>query len=491
MGMASLGLWAFLFAAPEDSPIGVFKGNGDVGEVQRQGKAVFDAATKSYTISGGGENMWFAKDAFHFAWTRVEGDLSISADVAFVGKGGDPHRKACLMIRQSLDADSAYVDAALHGDGLTSLQFRDSKGANTHEVQCAAVAPTRLKLVKRGKYATLFIGKAGEPLSFSGSAVRIEFQGSLYVGLGVCAHDKSALETATFSNVEIKTTLPNSAKPKLFSTLEMQSLSSTDRRVVHVAEGRFEAPNWLRDGKTLVFNRGGRLYRIPAAGGKPEVIDTGFAVRCNNDHGVSPDGSLLAISDQSQADRKSRIYTVPVGGGKPTLVTENAPSYWHGWSPDGKTLAYCAERNGEYDVYAIPTGGGKEVRLTDSPGLDDGPEYSPDGKFIYFNSERTGRMQIWRINADGGEPTAVTNDAFNNWFPHPSPDGRTLVFLSYPTDVKGHPEDKDVSLRRMNLADRRIDVLANFLGGQGTVNVPCFSPDGKKIAFVTYQWIHD
>lgn len=491
MGMASLGLLAFLFAAPEDSPVGVFKGNGDVGEVQRQGKAVFDAATKSYTISGGGENMWFAKDAFHFVWTRVEGDMSISADVAFVGKGGDPHRKACLMIRQSLDADSAYVDAALHGDGLTSLQFRESKGTNTHEVQSATVSPTRLKLVKRGKYATLFVGKADEPLSFSGSAVRIEIQGPLYVGLGVCAHDKSALETATFSNVEIKTSLPAAAKPKLFSTLETQSLSSTDRRVVHVAEGRFEAPNWLRDGKTLVFNKGGRLCRIPAAGGKPEVIDTGFAVRCNNDHGVSPDGTLLAISDQSQADRKSRIYTVPVEGGKPTLVTESAPSYWHGWSPDGKTLAYCAERNGEYDVYAIPTGGGMEVRLTDSPGLDDGPEYSPDGKFIYFNSERTGRMQIWRINADGGEPTAVTNDAFNNWFPHPSPDGRTLVFLSYPTDVKGHPEDKDVSLRRMYLADRRIDVLANFLGGQGTVNVPCFSPDGKKIAFVTYQWIHD
>jgi Tol biopolymer transport system component len=248
---------------------------------------------------------------------------------------------------------------------------------------------------------------------------------------------------------------------------------------VYVTPTRIEAPNWLRDGKALVYNSGGRLYRIPAAGGKPEVIDTGFATRCNNDHGVSPDGTQLVISDQSQADRKSRIYTLPVAGGAPKLVTPAGPSYWHGWSPDGKTLAFCGERDGEFDIYTVPAAGGPETRLTTAKGLDDGPEFSPDGQHIYFNSDRTGRMHLWRMKADG----------INDWFPHPSPDGRTLVFLSFEKDVTGHPPDRDVTLRRMTLADRKIDVLGRFLGGQGTVNVPSWSPDGRRIAFVTYQLV--
>ena len=187
--------------------------------------------------------------------------------------------------------------------------------------------------------------------------------------------------------------------------------------------------------------------------------------------------------------RQSLIYTLPVAGGTPKLVTPNGPSYWHGWSPDGKTLAYCAERDGEFDIYTIPADGGAETRLTTAKGLDDGPEYSPDGKHIYFNSDRTGRMQIWRMKADGTEQEQVTDDEFNNWFPHPSPDGRQLVFLSYEKDVKGHPANKDVTLRMMTLGTKKIDVLGRFLGGQGTVNVPCWSPDGRRIAFVTYQLI--
>ena len=211
--------------------------------------------------------------------------------------------------------------------------------------------------------------------------------------------------------------------------------------------------------------------------------------RCNNDHGVSPDGSLLAISDQSQGDRKSRIYTLPAGGGTPTLVTPEGPSYWHGWSPDGKNLAFCGERGGEFDIYTIPAAGGSETRLTTAKGLDDGPEYSPDGRTLYFNSDRSGTMQIWRMRPDGGDQEPVTADEFNNWFAHPSPDGRSLVFLSFGKEVVGHPANKDVTLRRMALPGGKIDVLGRFFGGQGTVNVPCWSPDGKKIAFVTYQLV--
>jgi TolB protein len=473
-------------ARAADEKVGVFEHHADVGTVRHPGSAKYDGATKAYTVTGGGENMWFAKDAFHFAWANVTGDVSLTADIAFTGAGTDPHRKAVLMIRQGLDADAAYVDVAVHGDGLTSLQFRDAPGANTHEVQANVAAPARVRLVRRGAYALLYLAAKGEELKFSGAAVRVALDGPAYVGIGVCAHNKDVTETATFSNVGL-TTKPPDAKPVLYSALETQALASTDRRVVLVTPARIEAPTWLRDGKTLVYNGGGRLYRVPAAGGTPEAVDTGFAVRCNNDHGVSPDGTRLVISDQSQGDKKSRIYTLPVAGGAPKLVTPNAPSYWHGWSPDGKTLAYCAERDGEYDVYTTPVDGGPETRLTTAKGLDDGPEYSPDGRYIYFNSDRTGRMHVWRMKADGSGQEQVTDDGFNDWFPHPSPDGKALVFVSYEKDVAGHPADKDVTLRRMTLADRKIDVLGRFLGGQGTANVPCWSPDGRRIAFVTYQ----
>ncbi len=471
--------------------VGDFEGHSDVGAVLHPGSASYEPATKRYTVLGSGENMWSTKDAFHYVWKKASGDLTMTANVAFVGKGTDPHRKACLIIRQSLDADSAYVDVALHGDGLTSLQFRESPGATSHEVQANVSGPGRLRIVKRGGYVTAFLGNTGGKLSYSGAAERITFRDPYYVGIGVCAHNKDIIETATFSDVEMTSEAPAaSSKPVLYSSLETQSLASTDRRVVYLTEGRIEAPNWLRDGKTLLFNRGGQIFRVPAIGGEPEAIDTGFATRCNNDHGVSPDGTLLAISDQSQGARKSLIYTLPVAGGPPKLVTPIGPSYWHGWSPDGKTMAYCGDRAGEFDIYTTPAdGSGSETRLTTAKGLDDGPEYSPDGKMIYFNSDRTGTMQVWRMRADGGGQEQVTVDEFNNWFPHPSPDGKTLVFLTYEKDVKGHPENKDVTLRRMAIESKGVDVLGQFFGGQGTVNVPCWSPDGRRIAFVTYQLV--
>jgi Tol biopolymer transport system component len=273
----------------------------------------------------------------------------------------------------------------------------------------------------------------------------------------------------------------------LESTLEIVPIASGDRRVVYHTRGHIEAPNWSRDGRNLLFNRDGRIYRLPVEGGTPQPIDTGFATRVNNDHGLSPDGTQLAISDQSQEGGKLLIYIVPVAGGTPRRVTRLGPSYWHGWSPDGKTLAYCAERDGEYDVYTIGVAGGEETRLTTAAGLDDGPEYSPDGRYIYFNSIRTGTMQIWRMKADGGEQQPVTSDEYNNWFPHPSPDGRWLVFLSYEKGVEGHPANKDVMLRLKPTDGGEARVLAGLFGGQGTINVPSWSPDSRRLAFVSYR----
>jgi TolB protein len=325
----------------------------------------------------------------------------------------------------------------------------------------------------------------------AGGSLRMKFTEPFYVGLAVCAHNNDALEKAVFSNVEITPLAPQpapdpEAKVPITSTLETISISSLDRRVVWHTTNHIEAPNWSRDGKYFLFNGGGHIYKLPVTGGEPQLIDTGFANRCNNDHGISPEGTQLVISDQSQ-EKHSLIYTLPITGGAPRRITALGPSYWHGWSPDGKTLAYCAQRSNQFDIYTIPVTGGQETRLTTAPGLDDGPEYSPDGQYIYFNSERTGLMQIWRMKPDGSGQEQVTTDDYNNWFAHPSPDGKWLVYLTYPKEVKGHPEAKDVMLRLLRTSGGEPRVLAKLFGGQGTINVPSWSPDSRHVAFVSYQ----
>ena len=483
-------------AGQTSSPIGRFEAHADVGSVLHPGSTAFDAAAGTYTVTGSGENVWGVADAFQFAWTKVEGDVAIEADIAFVGAGKNAHRKAMLMLRQGLEADAAYVDAAVHGDGLTSIQFRVEKGGQTQEVQSNHAAPARVRIERQGDYARLYVAEAGQPLRFSGGAARVALSGPLYLGLGVSSHDKDEVVTARFSNVVVQALAAPAKPPVLYSTLETVPLGtgSTDRRVQYVSTTRFEAPNWYPDGKAWLVNSGGRLLKIPMGGGAAETVDTGTRVRSNNDHGISKDGSTIVISDQTEGATTerggpSRIYTLPIAGGEPKLVTPNAPSYWHGISPDGATLAYCAQRNDEFDVYTIPAGGGAETRLTTTPGLDDGPEYSPDGQWIYFNSVRSGLMQIWKMKPDGSEQAQVTSDEFNNWFAHPSPDGRFLVFLSYDKSVSGHPANQDVRLRRMTLATGQIATAGRFFGGQGTQNVPNWSPDGRTVAFVTYQLV--
>lgn len=277
-------------------------------------------------------------------------------------------------------------------------------------------------------------------------------------------------------------------KDEVESALQTMAISSFERDTIYHTEDHIEAPNWSHDGKYLIYNSNGLLYKILAKGGRPELIPTDFAKRINNDHGISPDGKQLVISDQTETG-KSMIYTLPINGGIPKKITPLGPSYWHGWSPDGKTLAYCAERNGNYDIYTIPADGGEEIRLTTTEGLDDGPDYSPDGKYIYFNSVRTGTMQIWRMKPDGSDQEQVTTDELNDWFAHPSPNGKWIVYVSFGTDVPAdkHPANKNVQLRLMNLDTRKVQVMTKLFGGQGTINVPSWSPDSKKVAFVSYK----
>ena len=471
---------------------GIFSDHSDIGGVAKPGSVSFDPAKGEYLIAGGGANMWFTNDAFHFAWKKMSGDFKLTADVRWPGTNGDPHRKACLLVRQSLEPGSAYADVAVHGSGLTALQYRDTPDAPTHEIiQSASAAPARVRLEKRGDYISMSVAAAGEELKPAGGYLPISLTGEFFVGLGVCAHNHQDIQSAMFSNVAIEPVItPTNAPTVLECSLETVPIASTDRSIVYHTRDHIEAPNWSRDGKYFLFNRNGRICKLPVTGGTPQLLDTGTAVKCNNDHGLSPDGTLLAVSDQSGPDNKSRISILPIAGGSAKEITPLAPSYWHGWSPDGKTLAYCGERNGEFDIYTIPVEGGEEKRLTTATGLDDGPDYSPDGKFIYFNSVRSGLMQIWRMKPDGSDQEQVTAAGYNNWFAHPSPDGRWLVFISFAKDVIGHPANKDVLLRLMPVGGGNIRVLAKLYGGQGTINVPSWSPDSKSVAFVSYQLVY-
>lgn len=289
------------------------------------------------------------------------------------------------------------------------------------------------------------------------------------------------------------------ARESIRSTLVTVDIQSGRIDTVYSDTIHFEAPNWSPDGRYFIVNSRGRLYRVPAQGSKRLIeIPTGFATRANNDHGISPDGKLLVIShhaseyvtDPDQDWLASTLYIMPIDGSSaPRKVTTKTPSFWHGWSPDGQTLAYVGRRDGEFDIYTIPVNGGDERRITTCRGLDDGPDYSPDGRFIYYNSFCSGKMEIWRMRPDGSAPEQLTRDAFSNWFPHPSPDGRWVVYIAYLADQgEGHPFGKDVKLRLMDVRDGSVrDLTPTFFGGQGTINVPSWSPDSRRVAFIVYS----
>ncbi len=483
--------WLPAHVQGQGQAIGVFPGASDIGSPALSGSATYDATAQAYTIAGGGKNMWFGKDEFHFVWKQLRGDFILQARGHFPEEGVDPHRKFGLMVRATLETDSPHANAVVHGDGLTSLQFRKTVGGATEELKSDQTHADCIQLERTGDRIVMSVARFGEPYTTT-DLEGLQLGDELYVGLFVCSHREDTVETAIFENVRITLPAPKTLVPYreyLGSRLETLDVTTGERRVVYETTEGIEAPNWLPDGSGLIYNSRGRMYRWLWSDEKPQPIDTGFAIKCNNDHAISFDGTTLAISHHAQeAGGKSKIYTLPISGGVPQLVTELGPSYLHGWSPDGRSLLYTAERNGNFDIYSIAVAGGKETRLTDAEGLDDGSEYSPDGKRIYFNSARTGSMQLWRMQADGSEPEQLTRDAFQNWFPHVSPDGKQFVFLSFAADVpaESHPFYQHVLLRRMSIDGGEPTVIAYLYGGQGTINVPSWSPDGRRVAFVSH-----
>ncbi len=473
--------------------LGIFTSTTDIGQMKFPGASFYDSSSGQYRLKGAGSNMWFGEDEFHFLWKRMSGDFVLDTQMEWVGEGVNPHRKGGLIIRENLESGSRYVDAAFHGAGLMSMQYRLEPDSATLQFASPDSFLSILRLEKTGNAFRMLGAKPGHPFQIVGE-ITVSFDSTdCYAGLFVCSHDSDVVEEAVFSNTRLTIPAKKDFVPYrdyIGSRLEILDIETSLRKTVLQSEQPFEAPNWSRDGTFFVVNSHGKLYRIPAEGGDLELIDTDFATANNNDHGFSPDGKLLALSHHASdrpSGENSVIYIVSVAGGLPRQITDKSPSYWHGWSPDGKTLIYTAKRNEQWDLYQISSKGGEEFQLTDNSFLDDGSDYSPDGRFIWFNSNRSGPMEIWRMHSDGSEQTQITDDAFQNWFPHPSPDGKWVIFLSYPPEVDpwDHPYYKQVYLRLINLKDMSIRVVAYLYGGQGTINVPSWSPDSKKVAFVT------
>jgi TolB protein len=493
-GSLSLTCIFFLisFSVSSQQKIGIFDGHGDVGTNVKPGSATYIPETGQYVISGAGYNIWADHDEFQFVWKKMKGDFILYTKAEFLGNWVDYHRKVGWMVRKTLDGNSPHVNAVEHGDGLTSLQYRRTAGAVTEEIKSKITKANILQLERKGTTYTMRVAKYGEPF-VTEQIADIDLGDDVYVGLFVGSHNSDVVETGVFSNVRI--TIPfngeadNRTQMKLGSNLELMDVASGNREIVYTVPHSIQGPNWSTDGKSIIFNGSdGLVYNFDIKSKTSKLINTGNVKSNNNDHVISFDGKMLGLSSSVKDLGGSIIYTVPISGGTPKQVTPKGPSYLHGWSPDGQSLVFCGDRNDEFDVYKIPSKGGPEIKLTDAKGLDDGPEYSPDGKYIYFNSVRSGLMQIWRMKPDGSEQEQVTNDDFNNWFAHISPDGKGMVFISFLKDEVApgmHPPYKHVYIRYLPITGGTPKVLAYFYGGQGSINTPSWSPDSKRIAFVS------
>ena len=488
-------------ASAQTTPVGIFKTNTDIGKPKITGSAQYNAADQSYTLTGAGYNIWFARDEFHYLYNKITGDFILTANFEFIGKGKAGHRKTGWMVRESSDDKSVHASATIHGDGMTCLQWRVSTGMAMRDPQDEIFAKDSsynvIQVERAGKKIIMRAARNGKPLDIIGSTEMANLPDEVLVGPFVCSHDSTVTESVKIWNVRIDKPVADEYDPGKSGYLgcRMETMNVTDgkRTVIYEKAGRFEAPNWMPDGKKLLFNMDGSLFKIPVKGGEIEKLNTGFANNINNDHGISFDGKLLAISHgrQGMPGGGSTVYVLPLEGGTPKLITENTPSYWHGWSPNNKELVYVAQRKGIpiYNIYRNSIEGGKEVALTDIKAGQhvDGCEYSPDGKYIYFNGHFSGTMQIWRIKPDGSGQEQITSDNYNNWFPHISPDGKWILMISFQPEVNpnDHPSYKRVMLRIMPVTGGTPRVLAYLYGGQGTINVPSWSPDSKQIAFVS------
>ncbi|MEO5562953.1 MAG: hypothetical protein ABIR18_05945, partial [Chitinophagaceae bacterium] len=418
-------------AMAQNAPIGTFTHQADIGNPKLAGASSF-TTDHVYNLKGAGINIWGNRDEFHYTYRWIKGDFMLTANVKMLGVGKEAHRKIGWMIRATAQEDAAHVSATLHADGLTALQWRRVRGAYMSAPQDEIRSPKTnvqiIQLERIGKTFIMRIANPGEPLQEIGRTNMAEIPDSAMAGLFLCSHSADQIEEANAWNVRIEKTVPDTHNGYrdgiLSSRMELMTIADGKRMTIHEDAGRFEAPNWMPDGKKLLFNQGGSIYTIPIGGGTPEKLNTGTAIRNNNDHVISFDGKMLGISSHRDGmpGGGSTVYYLPLTGGDPKIVTDSTPSYLHTWTPNGKEVLYTAQRISKepaYNIYKKPINGGPEVQITfNKTGLADGPEYTPDGKYIYYNANHTGTMQVWRMKPDGSNQEQITFDEYNNWFPH-------------------------------------------------------------------------
>jgi TolB protein len=471
--------------------IGLFEHHQDVGNPKLSGSAVYDPENQTYLLSGAGKNIWTNADQFQYVWKKIKGDFIISATVRFLGEGVAGHRKIGIMARDNLNTDSRYADCAVHGGEplLTSLQYRASDGDTTGQVIVSSYHPTEISFERSGNIFRFSVAVFGE--NYKTVTKELPLNDEAYVGLYICSHVEDVIERAEFSNVRIIIPAARDFKPYtdyIGSNLETMDVATGHRMILHSAVNSLQAPVWTPDDRSLIYISNGLLEKYDLRSGKISTVNTGKINDLNNDHVLSFDGKMIGISNH--LGDKSVIYILPIAGSdKPMQITEDslAPSYLHGWSPDSKKLVFTGRRKGSFNIISIDIDSKKETPLTTTTTLNDGPEFMPDGKTIYFNSVRTGTMKIWKMNADGSDQQQVTFDEYNDWFPHISPNGKWILYESFPKDIdpSSHPFYKQIYLRLMPASGGVPRTIAYIYGGQGTINVPSWSPDSKRIAFIS------
>ncbi|MGB8705929.1 MAG: biopolymer transporter TolR [Gillisia sp.] len=464
------------------------------------GSALYNEKTQTYSFTAGESENSSDTDQFQYLFKQVAGDFIITANLKFIGAGENTPGEIGLMIKKSEEKNAAQVSATLRRNGSTSFQWREM-GKNSgespkNEIEALKRKYEILQLERISNKIIMRAAHPGEPLQIIGTRTIKDLNEGVLVGLYIASSEKNAVKAEAW-NVRIDKPVPESYDPNkqgwIACRLEIMDIETRKRKVIYTQKGRFEAPNWMPDGEKLLFNMDGSLYTISVEGGEVSKFDTGFADNLNNDHGISLDGKMLAFSHhrESKPGYGSTVYVMPMAGGTPKLITEDTPSYWHGWAPGNDTVAYVATRkdNTTFDIYKKSVHGGKEIALTNTKHGEhvDGSEYSPDGKYIYYNGSASGTMQLWRMKPDGTQKEQLTFDENNNWFPHISPDGKWIVYISFLPNipVNDHPSYKRVTLNLMPAGGGVPKVIAYLYGGQGTINVPSWAPDSKHFAFVS------
>ncbi|PJJ79102.1 TolB family protein [Mucilaginibacter auburnensis] len=470
--------------------IGIFEGQSRIGATT--GKAVYEEQSQNYTLTSAGGNASVEDDPAYFLWRKIKGDFIITANVKFIPTvAANRYTKIGMMFRTGLDDHAKFIDVAKRGGQAAAMQYKTTVSG---EVKSNVSNPDVMQLERRGNVFRMWVAKQGDPFTVDSTTINyIEDEG--YVGIFYVGAKTKGAAKVVFSNVRITVPAKVGFKPYtdyIGSNIEILDLATKNRRVIYQYNKSIQAPNWTRDGKKLLYNQDDLLYTYDLATNKATLLNTGDVKRNNNDHVISFNGKMLAISSfgpRGGPDNGRSIgYVVPITGGQPKRITTIAPSYIHSWSPDDKAIVFMSTRDGNSDIYSVSPEGGLETRLTTDPAYDDGCEYTPDGKYIYFNSARTGHMQIWRMKPDGSEQTQVTHSEFNDWFPHISPDGKWIVYISFLQNEVGpadHPFYRHVYLQRMPVNGGKPEVIAYLYGGQGTINTPSFAPDGKHLAFVS------